>query len=170
DTATIDTAGVIVGRTDNISFEVADALAYLERDLAKEFDLLVCFEGLEHLPEPDRTLGRLSDHAEHGLALVVSVPNSKLFGEQNTFHLTNFGYDDALKAFARFPGVVMLPQFLAEGSVICPEGAHEVEVELVSEDRDDPAYANHFIFCVQLDPAEVARAHHGKLQVEAAPL
>jgi len=169
DAATIDAARLTFAGTANISFELADALSCLRRDLADEFDLLVCFEGLEHLHDLERALALLRDHAARGLALIVSVPNSKLFSEQNPFHVTDFGYDEALRAFGSFPGVVMLPQFLAEGSVICPQEAEGIEVELVREDRDEPAYANHFIFCVALDPTEVSRAHHGKLQLEAAP-
>ena len=170
DAATIDTARLTVGRLENVDFELADALVFLQRDLLEDFELLVCFEGLEHLPDPERALALLRDHARRGLKLIVSVPNSRMFEEDNPFHLTAFGYDEALRAFEPFSGVAMLPQFLAEGSVILPAGAQGVEVDLHLEDRNEPEYANHFIFCVNFDPAVVAGAHHAKLQVAAAPL
>src|SRR5438270_915594 len=84
-----------------------------------------------------------------------------MLGEENPFHVTDFGYDEALAAFAAFPRAVMLPQFLAEGSLICPEGAQESELRLFLDGRDEPEYANHFIFCVNFDSAEVERTHHG---------
>ena len=171
DAATIDAAQATIGRTlPNASFEVADALAYLAGDLAARFDVLVCFEGLEHLHDLDSVLTRLRDHAERGLRIVASVPNGKLFGEQNPFHVTEFGYDEAMAAFAGFPATIMVPQFLAEGSVICPPGARDTEVAISLDDRDEAAYANHFLFCVNFEAGEVQEVHHGRIQVAAAPI
>ena len=171
DAATIDAAQATIGRTlPNASFEVADALAYLAGDLAARFDVLVCFEGLEHLHDLDSVLTRLRDHAERGLRIVASVPNGKLFDEQNPFHVTEFGYDEAMAVFAGFPATIMVPQFLAEGSLICPPGARDTEVAVSLDDRDEAAYANHFLFCVNFEAGEVQEVHHGRIQVAAAPI
>jgi 2-polyprenyl-3-methyl-5-hydroxy-6-metoxy-1,4-benzoquinol methylase len=171
DSATIDAAQATIGRTlQNASFEVADALAYLAGDLAARFDMLVCFEGLEHLHDLDSVLTRLREYAERGLRIVASVPNGKLFGEQNPFHVTEFGYDEALTAFAGFPATIMVPQFLAEGSVICPPGARDTEVAISLDDRDEAAYANHFLFCVNFNAGEVEEVHRGRIKVAAAPI
>ena len=51
-------------RRPRLSFERADALEYLERPLAEDFDAIVLLEGLEHLPEPDRALEALRRHAD----------------------------------------------------------------------------------------------------------
>jgi hypothetical protein len=64
---------------------------------------------------------------------------------------------------------VILPQYLAEGSLIAPAGARDTDVSITLDDRDEPGYANHFIVCVNFPPAEVGAAHHGRLQLEAAP-
>jgi len=171
DAATVELAQATVGRQmPNASFELADAVAYLGGPLAERFDLVVCFEGLEHLPDLDRALGSLREHADHGLKLIASVPNSKALRERNPFHLTDFGYEEALAAFALFPSTVMLPQFLAEGSLICPAGARDTEVTVALGDRDEPEYANHFIFCVNFDSAELENVHHGKMQLNSDPL
>jgi 2-polyprenyl-3-methyl-5-hydroxy-6-metoxy-1,4-benzoquinol methylase len=171
DAATIETAAVTVGREHtNVSFELADAVAFLTGQVAHRFDVVVCFEGLEHLRELDRALALLRKHAQRGVKVIASVPNSRLFGEQNPFHVTDFGYDEARRAFTGFPSVVMVPQFLAEGSLICPTGATETHVAVTLEDRDEPEYANHFIFCSGLDEAEVERAHRGRIQVDTSPL
>lgn len=171
DAATVETARATLGRESlNVSFELADAVALLGGDIAGRFDVVVCFEGLEHLHDLDRALRLLREHAERGVRIVASVPNGKLFGEDNPFHVTEFGYDEAMNAFAPFPSTVMVPQFLAEGSLICPAGATETEVALTLEDRDEPEYANHFIFCVGFEPEEVQRTHHGRIQLNTSPL
>jgi len=171
DAATVDTARVTIGRElPNVSFELTDAVAFLQGDLASRFDALVCFEGLEHLQDLDQALALLLGHAERGLRIVASVPNGKLFAEQNPFHVTEFGYDDAIRAFAPFPATVMLPQFLAEGSLICPAGAQETEVTVTLGDRDEPEYANHFLFCVNFAAERLQGVHHGRIQLNAAPV
>jgi 2-polyprenyl-3-methyl-5-hydroxy-6-metoxy-1,4-benzoquinol methylase len=171
DAATVERARLTVGNeAPNVSFSAADAAEFLGGDIASGFDLVVCFEGLEHLHGLDHVLALLRHHVGRGVQLVASVPNDKLTGDRNEFHVTSFGYDEAVRAFAGFPSVVMVPQFLAEGSLICPTGATEVEVEVTLEDRDEPEYANHFIFCVGFDPAEVGRAHRGKIQLNTSPV
>jgi 2-polyprenyl-3-methyl-5-hydroxy-6-metoxy-1,4-benzoquinol methylase len=171
DLATIEIAGQTVGGdAPNVSFEVADAVTFLHSDLTARFDVAVCFEGLEHLQDLDRALALLLEHAGRGLRIVASVPNGKLFAEQNPFHVTEFGYDDAIAAFAPFGSAVMVPQFLAEGSLICPPGATETEVAVTLDDRDEPEYANHFIFCVGFEEADVQRALHGRIQLNTSPL
>jgi 2-polyprenyl-3-methyl-5-hydroxy-6-metoxy-1,4-benzoquinol methylase len=170
DAATIESAHLTVGRhVPNTGFELADAVTFLRGDIAGQFDVLVCFEGLEHLQDLEAALALMRGHAERGLQIVASVPNGKLFNEQNPFHLTQFGYDEAVAAFASFPSPVMLPQFLAEGSLICPPGAIESEIALTLEDRDEPEYANHFIFCVGFDAAALERVHRGNVQVNTSP-
>jgi 2-polyprenyl-3-methyl-5-hydroxy-6-metoxy-1,4-benzoquinol methylase len=169
DAATIDAAASALEHA-NVSFEAADAIAFLRSPRAERFDLIVCFEGLEHLPDLDAALAALRAHAEAGRAIVVSLPNGRLFGEDNPFHVTEFGYDEAVAAFAGFPGLVVLPQYLAEGSLIVPEAASGVDVSLSLQDRREPEYANHFLFCSNVDPEAVAAVHHGRLQVNAAPV
>ena len=171
DAATVETARVTVGdEIPNLEFELADAVAFLAGDIAARFEVVVCFEGLEHLPELDRALTLLCAHSESGVRIVASVPNGKLFEEANPYHVTEFGYDDAIRAFAPFPSVVMVPQFLAEGSLICPSGATETDVAVTLEDRCEPEYANHFIFCVGFDPAQVQGSHHGRIQLNTSPV
>jgi 2-polyprenyl-3-methyl-5-hydroxy-6-metoxy-1,4-benzoquinol methylase len=169
DVATIDMAQATVGARAGINFEVADAVAYLRRCERGRFEVIVCFEGLEHLQAVDDALALLREHAEAGSRMVVSLPNSKLFEEDNPHHVTDFGYEEAIAAFSEFPEVAILPQYLAEGSLIAPTGASGTEVSVELGDRDEPGYANHFIICANFPAAEVASAHHGHMQLEAAP-
>jgi 2-polyprenyl-3-methyl-5-hydroxy-6-metoxy-1,4-benzoquinol methylase len=171
DAATIETARATIGRENgNVSFELADAVAFLRKEIESRFDTVVCFEGLEHLQDLDDALALLREHAERGVRVLASVPNGRLFREQNPFHVTEFGYDEAVRAFEPFPATLMVPQFLAEGSLISPSGATETDVTVSVDDRDEPEYANHFIFCVGFSEQDVGRAHHGRLQLNAAPV
>lgn len=169
DVATVDTAAAAIGTTTGLTFEAADALEFLRQDLADRFDVIVCFEGLEHLPDVDAALSQLRRHAGEGVRLVASVPNSRAFGEANEYHVTSFGYDEAQAAFSGFPNAVTLHQFLAEGSVIVPPEAEGLDSELVGRDRMEPEYANHFVCCVNFDAATLERAVRGRIQLEAAP-
>ena len=171
DAATIETARATIAReAPNVSFELTDAVAFLSQEIESRFDMVVCFEGLEHLQDLDHALALLAEHAERGVRIVASVPNGKLFEEENPYHVTEFGYDEALKAFAPFPATVMVPQFLAEGSLIAPSGATETDVTVSLDDRDEPEYANHFIFCSGFSEEEVGGAHHGRIQLNTAPV
>jgi 2-polyprenyl-3-methyl-5-hydroxy-6-metoxy-1,4-benzoquinol methylase len=171
DAATVETARATVGREQaNVDFELQDANAMLEQELKDRFDAVVCFEGLEHLPRLDEALTSLRRHAREGLRIIASVPNGKLFEEDNPFHHTTFGYDEAISAFADFPSTVMVPQFLAEGSLIGPDGATETDVRVSFADAYEPEYANHFIFCVNVTPEEGLRAVDGRMQLSASPV
>jgi 2-polyprenyl-3-methyl-5-hydroxy-6-metoxy-1,4-benzoquinol methylase len=171
DAATIELARASVGgRHEGITFELADAVAFLGAGAGERFEAIVCFEGLEHLRELSRALELLREHAARGVRIVASVPNGKLFGEQNPFHVTEFGYHEAQAAFSGFPATTMVPQYLAEGALICPPKATGTDVAVALEDRDEPEYANHFIFCVNFAAEEVHRVHHGRMQLKASPV
>ncbi|MGH2838323.1 MAG: class I SAM-dependent methyltransferase [Thermoleophilaceae bacterium] len=170
DMATVDTAIATVGKESDIRFEAADALELLSGDLVASYDAIVCFEGLEHFPDPEGALDQMARHATAGMSLVISVPNSKGFEEENEFHLTDYGYEEAVAAFSRFDQLTVMYQFLAEGSLIRGEEASEPDAEFVLREHGDPEWANHFIACVNLDErlAELGESAHMRLAV--APL
>jgi 2-polyprenyl-3-methyl-5-hydroxy-6-metoxy-1,4-benzoquinol methylase len=169
DAGTIDLAANTVGRNPQLTFEVSDAATFLRRELADRFDAIVCFEGLEHLPDPDAALRELRRHAAAGVAVICSVPNSRGMGEENEFHVTDFGYDSATRAFAGFPDAVIVRQYLAEGSVIILDGAAELDARLHGVERAEPQYANHFILVSGVPAEALAGAHRGRMQLAMAP-
>jgi SAM-dependent methyltransferase len=148
DAPTIDQARATIGTSDDVSFEAADAVEYLRRDLSGSFDAIVAFEVLEHLRDADVALELLGGHAAAGVKLILSVPNSRGFDEANKFHLTDFGFEEAMVAFERFEDVTVLYQYIAEGSVIQGEGAEGLKADLVLREHAEREYANHFIACV----------------------
>jgi len=169
DSATIDLAANALGADRRLTFEVADAATVLRRELAPDFDAIVCFEGLEHLPDAQDALRELRRHAAAGVAVICSVPNSRGLGEENEFHLTDFGYEEAAAGFAGFPDAVIVHQFLAEGSVIVVDRAGELDARLHGVERAEPQYANHFILVSGIADALLGGAHSGRMQLAMAP-
>lgn len=169
DAATIDRAAAKVAGSSPISFEVGDALEFLRRpDLLERFDALVCFEGLEHLQRLDAVLERLHELASAGMALIVSVPNSRAFGEDNEFHVTDFSWETAVERIGSLPGASILTQYLAEGSILCSADGELARAggQVVLGDRHEPEYANHYVVCVGLGTVET----DATMQMEAAPV
>ncbi len=169
DAATIDLAASTVGRAESISFELADATDFLRRDLGDRFEAIVCFEGLEHLPDAGAAIGELRRQASAGVAVIASVPNSLGLGEENEFHLSEFGYAEVRAAFAGFPGAAIVHQYLAEGSLIVVDGAGDLEARLHGLERAEPPYANHFVLVAGISDERLAAAHRGRLQLAVAP-
>jgi len=171
DVATVDIAAATAGRDTEATFEARDALAFLRaEDLAERFDAIVCFEGLEHVPDVEAVLWEFRRHAEAGVRILASIPNSKAFEESNEFHLTDFGWEEAREAWEGFDNVVMLFQHLAEGSVVLAGEADELDARLVHLDQADPEYANHYIVAVGFDPDAVRAAHRARAQLMVAPV
>jgi SAM-dependent methyltransferase len=149
DAGTIDAAKATVGQETDIEFVAADAVEYLRSLALDDLDAIVCFEGIEHFPDPELAFGALVRFAEAGKRLIVSVPNSRAFREQNEFHVTDFGYEEAMQAVERFQERVMLYQFLAEGSLILSgDDSAELDARLELREHGEKEYANHFICCV----------------------
>lgn len=171
DVATVDLAAATVGRETEATFEARDALAFLRsEDLAERFDVIVCFEGLEHLPDVEAALRELRRHAEAGVRILASIPNSKAFEEDNEFHVTDFGWEEAKAVWEEFDNAVLLCQYLAEGSVVLADGADELDARLVHLDQGDPEFANHYVAAVGFDPDAVRAAHRARAQIVLAPV
>lgn len=171
DAATVDLATATVGRETEATFETRDALAFLRaEDVAERFDAIVCFEGLEHLPDVEAVLRELRRHAEAGVRILASIPNSKAFDEDNEFHLTDFGWEEAREAWEGFDDFVLLYQHLAEGSVVLVDGADDLDARLVHVDHGEPEFANHFIVAVGFDSDTVRAAHRARAQLMLSPV
>jgi 2-polyprenyl-3-methyl-5-hydroxy-6-metoxy-1,4-benzoquinol methylase len=170
DVATIDAAQAALGRGDEIKFEVADAHAFLRGDITGAFDAIVLFEGLEHLAHPDEALLELRRHSQEGMKLLLSLPNSKGLDEDNPFHVTKFGYEEAISTFEDFGNATPLFQFLAEGSLIRraePDG--NVDTQAVLDEHGEPEYANHFLACVNFDPT-ATDVLSSRMRLQIAPV
>jgi ubiquinone/menaquinone biosynthesis C-methylase UbiE len=138
-----------------LEFTTADALMFLRRTAPEDFEAIVMYEALEHVPDPEAVLDEFERLAAAGVRLIVSVPNSRAFREQNPFHVTDFGYAEARRALGRFgDDVTMLYQVLAEGSLILRGDARPEDFRgrVGALERAEPEYANDFIALVGFGP------------------
>jgi SAM-dependent methyltransferase len=170
DAAAINAARSTVGATKDVRFEAADAVEFLGRELAQDWDAIVCFEGLEHVQEPARAVDALRDLAGKGMKLAVSLPNSRTLGEKNQFHVTDFDYDSAMRLFEELGGTTVLYQFNAEGTLIRgEEPAEPLEAAEVLNHYGEPDYANHFIGFVNFGDVLDTAAPSARMRLEIAP-
>ncbi len=170
DVATIDLANATVGPRAGVTFEVADAIAILTEDLSDRYDVIVCFEALEHLDDLGGAVEGLREQANRGVKLVVSVPNSKAFEEDNEFHVTNFGYEEAVSLLGEFPSGFMVGQYLTEGSLISPQDAKSLDSRLINLEQAEPEYANHFLLMSNVDEKSVLDDQRARGQLAEAPV
>jgi len=167
DAPSVESARAAFADVAELSFECADAHAYLERSL-DDFDAIVLLEGLEHLPEPVRALARLRDLAAAGALLVVSLPNSRAFGERNPHHVTDYDYERAMEAVRGFPRATVLYQFHAEGSLIRGGTEGDLDSRAVLDERADVEHANHFIVVANAG-ADATIPSSSRMQLAVAP-
>jgi hypothetical protein len=170
DVATVDLATATIGQRTSATFEVADAVAVLSEDLSDRYDVIVCFEALEHLSDLPAAIDGLRNQASRNMQLIVSVPNSRAFDEDNQFHVTNFGYQEALELLAEFPGALMLGQHLTEGSLIRADKGSGLDSRLVNLEHAEQEYANHFLLIANFDEGHVLAAHRSRAQLVEAPV
>lgn len=169
DAATIDTARATVGAATDVTFEVADAVEYLSRGLQKDWDAVVCLEGIEHFPELDRAVNALSTLASEGVKLVISVPNSQTFSEENEFHVTDFSFQKAMELFEGLGETTVLYQFVAEGSLVRGDPLTPLQAESVLDDYGEADYANHFIGCVNFRDGIETGLNTARMRLAVAP-
>jgi SAM-dependent methyltransferase len=166
DEETISEAQEKLAKPGRLEFDVADARDFLRERLRDRFDAIVMLETLEHLPDRDDVLTSLRRHAEDGLRLVVSVPNSRMLQEENPYHTFDFGFDEASEAFADFPDTKLAYQFLAEGSVVQSNGEGRPGTVTLGE-PGEREYAQQFIALVNFGDAPATSA---LMRLQAEPL
>lgn len=154
--------------SESVAFERADAYDLLEQPLGERFDAIVLLEGIEHLADPERALEQLRRHADGGLTVVVSLPNSLTFGERNPHHVTDYDFETAMAAIARFGDPTVLFQFHAEGSLIRPLEGGSLQARSTLDERGEPEHCNHLIALVNADPEAAERAG-ARMQLAVAP-
>lgn len=151
-----------------ITFEQGDATEILGARLADRFDAIVMFEGLEHVSDLEATTAGLRRQADDGLLLVVSLPNSIPFGEENPHHETEFDQRTALATFERVGRPTILRQFHAEGSLIRGDGDGPLAGGSRLAERVEPDHCNHFIALFNVGD-DLSRTVSAQIRVVVAP-
>ena len=102
------------------------------------FDLVVCFETIEHVPDPERVLAELRRVMAADALLLVSTPNKHQYLVENEFHEREFFHEEFVALLeARFERVDVLLQHNWLTSAVLPaqlarqaSGDQPLDVEL----------------------------------------
>lgn len=90
------------------------------------FDLVVSFETIEHVQEPQRALDELARVRAPGGLVLISTPNASEYLVENEFHVREFGHDEFVVLLReRFEHVGLLYQHNWLTSAILDEAAME---------------------------------------------
>ncbi len=170
DVAAVDTAQATVGARSGARFVAADALDHLRALEPADVDVIVCFEGLEHLPDVDKVAEQLVRLVGGGAGLIASVPNGATFEEDNEFHLTAFDLESAKALFAGLPDAVFAYQNHAEGSLIRGARAEAVRTELQLDGEQDLDWANTFLILAGVDDESLLAAADAAMHLAVAPV
>ena len=155
----IDEGERTYGHLDGLTLAVGDAIETLADDaLMADVDVVVCFEGVEHIGEKDALRDALVRVAGTGTTVIFSVPNSRRYEEDNAFHLANFDREAVDRWAAQFAtSAVVWEQWHAQGSLIGPEpgaGANAPSLLApVPADARPPGWATHYLVLVNADDA-----------------
>ena len=85
------------------------------------FDLIVCFETIEHVPDPGRALAELQRVVAPEGLLLVSTPNKHQYLVENEYHEREFFHEEFVEFLrARFASVELLLQHNWLASAVLP--------------------------------------------------
>lgn len=91
-----------------------------------EFDVVVCFEALEHTQDTSRSLDELARVLAPGGILFVSSPNPRVYPAGNPFHLHEMPLEELHAAVAqRFCNVRVFRQHQFLSSLLYPDAEHD---------------------------------------------
>ncbi len=108
------------------SFECGDLRALPFEDAS--FDLIVCFEALEHVADPGRVLDELRRVLRPGGLLAVSSPNRGVYPAGNPFHLHELTSQELAAALrSRFQSVAIYRQQSHVGSLLTDDLGHSTD-------------------------------------------
>lgn len=122
-----------------LRFDVTDAG---RMEVGGVFDLVTCFEMIEHVDDADGVLGRIAAAMSEDGLLLASTPNKEIYvaggeGGVNPFHRREYTGQEFEDLLARhFAHVAVLGQHWTEGVAVLPAGGcdRRFEAELVDDD------------------------------------
>lgn len=137
DSATVARASTRYG-SPSCSFRVGDIEAIPYEDHA--FDVVVCFETLEHVANHQRVMTEIRRVLRRGGLLICSTPNAIAddgsLHEKNPYHIKEFTEEELLSS-NHFVNTDLLEQRFLHGSLIMPSlGREQTRILLSSKDRE----------------------------------
>lgn len=83
----------------NISFVEGDLFGTNNILQGEQFDIVCCFQTIEHVHDHDEFLAVLTSVVKPGGLLMVSTPNKRLFPSFNPYHVHELDYDEMQALF-----------------------------------------------------------------------
>jgi GT2 family glycosyltransferase/protein-L-isoaspartate O-methyltransferase/glycosyltransferase involved in cell wall biosynthesis len=125
-------------RLANLSFRQGDMLELSE--LADgSFDLVTCFEALEHVDDHDRVISEVQRLLAPEGILLLSTPDRVVYtmeqGRDNPFHTHEVSQDELVDLLSDFAHVRVWGQNVAVGSVMIPLGSEHNSGEVLTLTR-----------------------------------
>jgi 2-polyprenyl-3-methyl-5-hydroxy-6-metoxy-1,4-benzoquinol methylase len=115
-------------RAPDLLFDQGDLLDLPYAD--GQFEVVVCFEALEHTSDTSRALDELRRVTAPGGVVIVSSPNPAVYPPGNPFHLHELAPDELLSEMrARFANVALYRQHLMLASTIVPDGVSQLRLD-----------------------------------------
>jgi|GEM_PF-2372410 len=103
---------------ERITYQLKDIFSVNKDDIGT-FDVVVSFETIEHVKEPEKAIHNLFNLLSDNGILVVSIPNDIDLGVNNPYHLSKFTQDSFMEMLQRFfKYIVPLYQNYTVGSMI----------------------------------------------------
>ncbi len=107
-----------------LGFEVGDIAALPFGD--DSFDLVVCFETIEHVEDPRTALAELARVLDPSGLLVISTPNKHEYLVPNEFHTREFTHEEFVQLLTlRFPSVRLMYQHNWTSSAVLEDAAFQ---------------------------------------------
>ena len=127
-------------RLANLKFREGDILDLSDLEEAS-FDLVTCFETLEHVTDHERVVAEVLRVLTADGVLLVSTPDRVVYtleqGRENPFHVHEVSQDELVALLSEsFPQVRLWGQSVAVGSVISPLGAEHGPGEVLTLSRE----------------------------------
>lgn len=85
----------------NVCFVQGDLLSAPEILKGEQFDVVCCFQTIEHVEDHDAFLKSLSAVTKPGGVILVSTPNTHVFPSFNPYHVHELGYAEIQNLFKR---------------------------------------------------------------------
>src|SRR5437870_5680359 len=110
------------------------------------FDVIVCFEAIEHIEDQERLLGEVTRLLQPGGLFIVSTPNKVVYHdeseEENPFHVKELYFEEFQQLLARhFQNIRFLGQRIHPSSSIWPiASASSNDFQEFVMDRSDSGY------------------------------
>lgn len=121
--------------TQNVRFIQGDLLTAPEILKGEQFDVVCCFQTIEHVEDHDAFLESLTAVTKPGGLILVSTPNTNVFHSFNPYHVHELGYEEIRDLFSRnYKNFTIYGVFGDEGVIEYRKGKQKISDSMLRLD------------------------------------